>query len=156
MLFLCIVNPNKNVTITSSILAYLFIGQRGFIGDIGERGAPGFDGIQGKKGESGNSGIPGFAGQRHHSEMFFWVKAELCLIGIQSDVLNSSEQLLAVAGVDGQKGPSGNQGQRGSPGDPGTDGHPGFPGFPGNRGNMNDSLFFLELYDSCLLLTYEK
>lgn len=54
---------SQNVTVTSSILAYLFIGQKGFIGELGERGAPGFDGIQGKKGESGNPGILGFTGK---------------------------------------------------------------------------------------------
>lgn len=59
------------VTITSSILSYLFIGQKGFIGELGESGEPGADGIQGKRGEPGTSGISGFAGKKHHSEMFF-------------------------------------------------------------------------------------
>lgn len=131
------VQTSQNVT----ILAYLFIGQKGFVGELGERGTPGFDGIQGKKGESGNPGISGFAGKRPHSETFI----------INLTILNYYKQSLPGAGVDGQKGTPGNQGEKGSPGIPGADGHPGFPGFPGERGNMNDSLFFIELDDSCLL-----
>lgn len=75
----------QNVKITSSILAYLFTGQKGLIGELGERGALGSDGIQGKKGESGDSGIAGFAGKRRHPKMFSGVKAELCLICVESD-----------------------------------------------------------------------
>lgn len=134
---------SQNVTITSSSLAYLFIGQKGFIGELGDRGEPGSDGIHGKKGESGNSGIPGFGGKRHPSLK--------CFSGFNPTMSNSYEQSLPVAGVDGQKGTPGNQGQKGFTGIPGRDGYPGLPGFPGNRGNMNHSLSFAELYDLCFL-----
>lgn len=86
---------SQNVTITSSILFYLFIGQKGFIGEVGERGSAGFDGIQGKKGASGDSGISGFAGKRHHSEMLFWVKAELCLICFECDYVKLLRIIIA-------------------------------------------------------------
>lgn len=69
-------NQTTQNVINVTILSYLFIGQKGFVGELGERGTPGFDGIQGKKGGSGNAGISGFTGKRHHSLKCFFLSEQ--------------------------------------------------------------------------------